>query len=135
MSVFDLMLYWIYEPLINSLTCMIKLCILTGGLISREKLEYFKWQMDDCFLSSKQFKLLTNQSTHFTLFYFVITKADYHCLRCTLHQCMVQIIAKKKCFLVTMYFSISNLFSVRFWIVWITYQRGEEIRGFVIFCC
>ena len=43
MSVFDLVLYWIYEPLINSLKCMIKLCIHAGGLISREKLEYFKW--------------------------------------------------------------------------------------------
>ena len=42
-SVFDLVLYWIYEPLINSLKCMIKLCIHAGGLISREKLEYFKW--------------------------------------------------------------------------------------------
>ena len=42
-SVFDFVLYWIYEPLINSLKCMIKLCIHAGGLISREKLEYFKW--------------------------------------------------------------------------------------------
>ena len=42
-SAFDLVLYWIYEPLINSLKCMIKLCIHAGGLISREKLEYFKW--------------------------------------------------------------------------------------------
>ena len=41
--VFDLVSYWIYEPLINSLTCMIKLCIHAGGLISREKLEFFKW--------------------------------------------------------------------------------------------
>ena len=42
-SVFDLVLYWIYEPLINSLACMIKLCMHAGWLISREKLEYFKW--------------------------------------------------------------------------------------------
>ena len=52
MSVFDLVLYWICEPLINSLMCMIKLCILAGGLISRQKLEFFKWQMDECFLNS-----------------------------------------------------------------------------------
>ena len=52
MPVFDLVLYWICEPLINSLMCMIKLCILAGGLISRQKLEFFKWQMDECFLNS-----------------------------------------------------------------------------------
>ena len=46
---------------------------------------------------------------------------------------MVQIIAKKKCFLVTMYFPISDLFSVRFWFVWITYQRGEESEESLFF--